>query len=107
MAQTTAQAAAAMRAGQERFETAPELDDGETGSCFVDLAELQVLAYYEVNGGAGIEIQSISINGHEVPAYMFAADVLEAWTAEIVADRAHDERIHREAAEYEASEAFW
>ena len=81
----------------------------DTGCCQVELGDdLTVLAYYEacmVGAFEHIEVTEISISGHTVPAYMLAADVLEAWAVEIAAERADDIRSSREAAEYAAWEA--
>ena len=80
----------------------------DTGCCLVELGELPVLAYYEackVGADEHIEVTEISISGHTVPAYMIAADVVEAWAAQIAAERADDVRSSREAAEYAAWEA--
>lgn len=80
----------------------------ETGCSQVELGELTVLAYYEactVGGGEHIEVTDLSISGHTVPAYMIARDVVEAWAAQIMAERADDARTSREAAEYAAWEA--
>jgi hypothetical protein len=81
----------------------------ETGCCQVELGDdLTVLAYYEackVGAEEHIEVTDISINGHTVPAYMIARDVVEAWAGQIAAERADDARSSREAAEYAAWEA--
>ena len=86
----------------------PAQHRADTGCSQVELGELTVLAYYEacmVGADEHIEVTEISANGYTVPAYMIAADVLEAWCAEIRAERASDARMAREAAEYARWEA--
>lgn len=81
------------------------------GSCLVMLGTLAVLADYSAAVATGataldIEVVSISIQGHEVGPEQFAPEQLKAWADDIAADRAGDERLARESAEYSAWEAL-
>lgn len=87
--------------------TAQNVHHDARGDCLVMLADLPVLATYEATPttcGEIIEVMAVSINGHEVPNYMFDAETLKAWADDIAKDRADDLRIAREAAE---SDAGW
>ena len=83
----------------------------EHGSCSVMLGTLAVLANYASATATGasaldIEIVSVTVSGHEVPPEFFDAQTLKTWADDIAADRASDERMARDAAEYGAWEAL-
>ena len=78
----------------------------EDGRASVMLGTLFVLADYSASGpnAADIEVVNVVVAGHDVEPYMFDAETLKAWQADIARDRAQDLRIARDAAAYEAWE---
>jgi hypothetical protein len=70
------------------------------GCVGVTLGELAVLANYTVDGFDTIELHSISVSGYSVPPECFSPEQRSEWVREIAADRAEDDRIAADAAEY-------
>lgn len=75
------------------------------GCVGVTLGELAVLANYTLDGFGDVELHSVSISGHQVPPECFSAEQCAEWVREILADRALDDRIAADAAEYARWEA--